>query len=1466
MWRAAFAALFTVLLTTPLTAQAAGTVVGAFEVTGGVKDTDYSYDETEKVLTIKTATALTIKNADSTAATQDRIQVEAGVSADITLAGVKIELGIGSEPEYMNLAAFEILQDAEGNGSTGNVTITVADDTENTLKSGWNRAGIEKSGLVSDTLGTLTIKGGTKRTGHLLARGGVDAPGIGSQNGTAKITIENVILTANTVGGGEKKLNGIGDSCGGENSAKIVVRGGSVSATPINTSNALGGWRGNRATDGNEYGYISLLVIYNPDGKKVWIDGEEYYPANHADDAYLYAYLSQEGHSVRVGDEAEQVYYFSGESFERANQFSIQANDGKALVCGTDYTYIDDRLMVLTDRAVTISNCDSTEYTEHKLGVGKDVNADITLAGVKIRAEHGAAFFIEDDSAGNVTLRVAENTENHLHGWHGSEGILKAYDPDKITPQQVGTLTITGAGSLVVEGGSSGSGYHGNAGIGSDSGRDMANIVIDVTGFLKIYGNNGAPGIGSSSKSDGTTRNVVIRGGGTVSVIGNEAPAIRTEELQLSGGSIYLEKGLRYEGKTVENAVGKAVTPTDGEGKPVCLLVVENEDSLPVFIDGVSQVPIRHANFPDPYLFVYLPEGMHTVKVGDTEYEYICDAASGLATLVSNGMQITADDGSTLDYGKDYTYACYIVNPNNPSYNYYVLRILTAKPVTIRNTDPETQLMEQIQVAKDVSANITLDGVSLLMMVNAPFEIEAGSTGNVCLTIADDSKNSLEYYPAFLSSAGIQKNDGTAAQPGTLTIQGGAKGNGLLTVTGGAYSAGIGEGMVGTENLAGILSGAGLSQGSVGTSNIKILGGNIVTSGATGIGSASGTAKNIQILGGTVTTTAVALTTEETEVKASAISGISKASDLVIDGGSVKAVPANGIAFGKGETAVTPVDEDGNAVYLLELENAAGATLKVDGVSYPVKHGEEARLYLYLPAKTAQTPNRVTLGSVTTGYIYDEANGKWLRVAEIPAEDSTKFSYNGNTQHYGLTESDCYTVLGNDRVKAGMYSVMVEPERDVIWSDGTSGTKQYSFVISRTKPQISLAATYEFVDSVKMLAVTATTKNPYNERLTDIPQPTFSYRIGDGSETVFTGSFAVPENLAQGTKITITAMTVRDDNYEAGTQTLTVEVCAHANKQTVWTADGSAHWHVCPDCGEELDKAAHVSDGAADGKKCIICTHEIVEKPSVSSGDAGGSDAEQNPDVSGGDAGSEGSGSEDPGNDDQGSEDTGDEEEEEDDGDNNSVGGAGTFIPSQEAALAGNEISISTESGWNAVNELLRGLSQIFGRPQLSGENRNINLYAKGVSRIPGNVLQTLSGTKLTLAIQHRNGVALSVSGSALNSRNISGVQTLDLTVDTETRNIPWEVIREKHVSIYRQLTVRDTGKFAVPVNLHVNVGAGNAGRYANFYRYNEVLGKLEYCGSFRVKENGQAMTALQQGGNYLVTVTDTIPMERNGR
>ena len=63
-------------------------------------------------------------------------------------------------------------------------------------------------------------------------------------------------------------------------------------------------------------------------------------------------------------------------------------------------------------------------------------------------------------------------------------------------------------------------------------------------------------------------------------------------------------------------------------------------------------------------------------------------------------------------------------------------------------------------------------------------------------------------------------------------------------------------------------------------------------------------------------------------------------------------------------------------------------------------------------------------------------------------------------------------------------------------------------------------------------------------------------------------------------------------------------------------------------------------------------------------------------------------------------------------------------------------------------------------------------------------------------------------------------------------------------------------------MNIHVNVGAENSGKYANLYRYNAEKKQLEYCGSFPVTRNGQSTFALKQGGDYMVTVTAAQPKE----
>ena len=197
------------------------------------------------------------------------------------------------------------------------------------------------------------------------------------------------------------------------------------------------------------------------------------------------------------------------------------------------------------------------------------------------------------------------------------------------------------------------------------------------------------------------------------------------------------------------------------------------------------------------------------------------------------------------------------------------------------------------------------------------------------------------------------------------------------------------------------------------------------------------------------------------------------------------------------------------------------------------------------------------------------------------------------------------------------------------------------------------------------------------------------------------------------------------------------------------------------------------------------------------------------------------------------------------DDDNNNSGSS-----SAASSVDWNDVSGSVQ---NKVEEMLKN-------PAIASVN--MNFVCSGEVKVPQNILNMIKGTKVTIAFHSGNGVALSISGQDLKNRNLSKIQSIDLTVDQTSNAIPANVVSAKGGNVNRQLAIKDTGSFSVPVNLHVNVGKENAGKSANLYRYNAAKGRLEYCGSFTVTSNGQSMFALRRGGNYLVTVTDRRPSE----
>ena len=194
---------------------------------------------------------------------------------NLTLKDVKIDVSDtgDSQTQRPGKAALSV----QGSGD-----VEIELDGDNELKSGFNRAGLEKNTSTFTSTGTLTLKDskGTA-SGSLKAEGGECGAGIGSRNYKNG---ENITITGGTVNAtGGKYAAGIG---GGFNSSgkNITIKGGTVTATDKDSGAGIGGgWKGNgenitieggtvTAIGGNEGG-AGIGGGYDSSGKNITISG-----------------------------------------------------------------------------------------------------------------------------------------------------------------------------------------------------------------------------------------------------------------------------------------------------------------------------------------------------------------------------------------------------------------------------------------------------------------------------------------------------------------------------------------------------------------------------------------------------------------------------------------------------------------------------------------------------------------------------------------------------------------------------------------------------------------------------------------------------------------------------------------------------------------------------------------------------------------------------------------------------------------------------------------------------------------------------------------------------------------------------------------------------------------------------------------------------------------------------------------
>lgn len=156
-----------------------------------------------------------------------------------------------------------------------------------------------------------------------------------------------------------------------------------------------------------------------------------------------------------------------------------------------------------------------------------------------------------------------------------------------------------------------------------------------------------------------------------------------------------------------------------------------------------------------------------------------------------------------------------------------------------------------------------------------------------------------------------------------------------------------------------------------------------------------------------------------------------------------------------------------------------------------------------------------------------------------------------------------------------------------------------------------------------------------------------------------------------------------------------------------------------------------------------------------------------------------------------------------------------------------NTVIVDKNSGWNQVIEELNSAS--------AGGSVTVKMSATTV--LSNDVLDAMKGKDVNLVIVLENGVRWKINGKTVSSDELADI---DLNVELNVNVIPQNVVDSvADGKTYIELSLSHDGPFPFDATLVLNVGAENAGQYANLYYYNPTKGKMEIQTSALIDASG---------------------------
>ena len=369
----------------------------------------------------------------------------------------------------------------------------------------------------------ITITGGI-----ITATGGDFGAGIGggdSRDGN-DISISGGTVTA--TGRGTKSDIGGGSGSGGS-TGKVTITGGSVKTTKGVLTGVTNG------TDAVYYTVVDLTEEYGTEAAVTGVSETAYGMKDVMTDAdgkiYMYLPADENGTTIVFGTH----FYFGTVSAEAgADNRLTRGTECKysLLVLGDPAYYerneIPQGILIKDGANLTVKSADGygkDNYSQTRIEIEKDASVTLTLDGTYIDTTD-SPILIPENSTGNVNIIL--KGENGLKAGDYCAAIQKDGDAENI-----GTLTISGSGALIAQGGKQG------AGIGGGHEKAGNNIVISG-GEVTATGGEYAAGIGGGMYGSGSS---ITISGGTVTATGGECGAGVGSGYYESGSNITISGG-----------------------------------------------------------------------------------------------------------------------------------------------------------------------------------------------------------------------------------------------------------------------------------------------------------------------------------------------------------------------------------------------------------------------------------------------------------------------------------------------------------------------------------------------------------------------------------------------------------------------------------------------------------------------------------------------------------------------------------------------------------------------------------------------------------------------------------------------------------------------------------------------------------------------------------------------------------